>query len=71
MNNEWMIDVLTDLRKFALKQAMLDLAEHLDDAIFVAAAEMRGTEAGLNVLGANEHQGRTVSRTTADNGYVG
>lgn len=71
MNNEWMIDVLTDLRKFALKQAMLDLAEHLDDAIFVAAAEMRSAEAGLNILGANEHQGRTVSGTLADNGYVG
>ena len=71
MNNEWMIDVLTDLRKFAMKQAMLDLAEHLDDAIFVAAAEMRSAEAGLNVLGVNEHQGRTISGTLADNGYVG
>lgn len=47
MTNEWMIDVLTDLRKFATKQAMLDLAEHLDDAILVAAVEIHKRDRGV------------------------
>ncbi len=40
MSNDWMIDVLKDMRQVALQNAMLDFAEHLDDAIIVAAVEL-------------------------------
>ena len=54
MNNEWMIDVLTDQRKFAKKQAILDIEEHLYDAIVMAAVDnrkhyaVRGNGVGVN-----------------------
>ena len=40
MTNDWIIDVLMDLRKFSEKNQMDDLAEHLDDTIMVATAEL-------------------------------
>ena len=52
MSNEWMIDVLRDIRQVASRDAMLGLAEVLDDAIFVAAEELRQ---GGDVSGMFEH----------------
>jgi len=40
MSQEWMIDVLTDLKSFARKNGLMGLAEQLDDTILVAAAEL-------------------------------
>lgn len=40
MKADWMIDILKDIRQFSEKNGMLELAEHLDDAIFVAACEI-------------------------------
>ena len=45
MSQEWMIDVLVDLRQYALKNYYVGLAEQLDDAIIVAAVELRNQEA--------------------------
>ena len=50
VKKDWMIDVLADLRACALNNEMTKLAEHLDDAILVAASELAqasGKEAGL------------------------
>ena len=50
MTKDWMIDVLADLRVCALNNKMAVLAEHLDDAILVAATELKrasGQEVGL------------------------
>ncbi len=50
VKKDWMIDVLADLRVCALNNSMTELAEHLDDAILVAASEIArasGREAGL------------------------
>jgi len=41
MCNDWMIDVLKDMRQVALKNSMLNLAEQLDDAVMIAAVELR------------------------------
>jgi hypothetical protein len=41
MQNDWMIDVLTDLRQYALRNYYINLAEQIDDAIVVAAVELR------------------------------
>lgn len=40
MSKEWIIDVLGDLRSFAQANAMPTLAEQLEEAIMVAAAEI-------------------------------
>ncbi len=41
MSQEWMIDVLTDLKNFARQNGLMALAEQLDDSILVAAAELK------------------------------
>jgi len=40
MSQEWMIDVLRDLRSFAAQNGMAGLAEQLDDTILVATEEI-------------------------------
>lgn len=40
MSKDWIIDVLTDLRTFAHLNELPSLAEHLDDTVLVAAAEL-------------------------------
>jgi hypothetical protein len=68
MTNEWMIDVLADLRNFAAKQAMLELAEHLDDAILVAALEIRDQDRGRVVgVGVNDAKTGNISGTVEHN----
>mgnify|MGYP006883132768 FL=1 len=70
MTNEWMIDVLSDLRNFAAKQAMLELAEHLDDAILVAAVEIRNLDRGQAVsVGVNDAKAGNISGTVGNNQY--
>jgi hypothetical protein len=40
MKAYWVIDILKDIRQFSEKNGMVELAEQLDDAIFVAASEI-------------------------------
>ena len=40
MQNDWILDVLADLKSFAAANAMTALAEQLDDTTLVAAAEL-------------------------------
>lgn len=40
MKNDWIIDVLGDLRAFASKNGLPRLASQLDDTLEVAAADM-------------------------------
>ena len=40
MSNEWILDVLADLKTFARTNGMLVLADQLDDAVLVAASEI-------------------------------
>lgn len=40
MRNDWIIDVLADLKCFALANGLPALAEQLDDATLVAASEL-------------------------------
>lgn len=51
MKKDWMIDVLADLRACALNNKMTVLAEHLDDAILVAASELARKSSGETGLG--------------------
>jgi hypothetical protein len=49
MTQEWMIDVLADLRQYAIRNYYLELAEQIDDAIVVAAVELRRAPAESRV----------------------
>lgn len=40
MAHEWIVDVLADLRNFALQNNLNALVEQLDDTLLVAAAEL-------------------------------
>ena len=40
MQNEWILDVITDLKTFAQKNGLSVLAEQLDDTRLVAATEL-------------------------------
>lgn len=60
MTHEWMIDVLADLRQYAIRNYYLDLAEQIDDAIVVAAVELRRARA------TDEVRGETRGRRTPD-----
>ena len=44
MAQDWTIDVLADLRQYAIRNYHMRLAEQLDDAIVVAAAELRAAD---------------------------
>lgn len=41
MSQEWMIEVLADLQKFARRNDMKQLEEQLQDTILIATAEMK------------------------------
>mgnify|MGYP005849146303 CR=1 FL=1 len=44
MSQEWIIDVLADLRQYAIRNYYVGLAEQLDDAIVTAAVEIRAAK---------------------------
>ena len=70
MEQDWILDVLADIRSFAVKNRMPQLAEQLDDAMLVAAAEMAasvdpaGEEQRLASV-ANAEQVGSVHRSAA------
>ena len=63
MSQEWIIDVLIDLRKFAEKNNLGRLAEQLDDTIHIAAAEISDLAQGGDVNERHDSQDRSVRRT--------
>ncbi|MFC6583534.1 hypothetical protein [Sulfitobacter aestuariivivens] len=44
MQSDWILDVLADLKTFALSRDLPALAEHLDDTALVALAEIAASE---------------------------
>ncbi len=46
MQNEWILDVLADLRTFAHQNGLSTLAEHLDDTRLVAATALTSNGEG-------------------------
>ncbi|MDQ2092120.1 hypothetical protein [Marimonas arenosa] len=49
MKNDWILDVLTDLKAFAKANGLVALAEQLEDASLVAAAEIASDGEGSRV----------------------
>lgn len=66
MANDWIIDVLTDLRKFAAGNDLSALAAQLDRAALVAADEIASKQArAVALMGKHATQTRMVHRTVA------
>ena len=70
MTNDWIIDVLTDLRKFSATNSMGRLADRLDDTIALATSELTAHQrTERSRVGefeqARGHAGRTFSGDNA------
>ncbi len=48
MRSDWILDVLADLRSFALSNNLPALAEQLDDTAIVALTEIAALKEGTN-----------------------
>jgi hypothetical protein len=66
MKAYWVIDILKDIRQFSEKNGMMDLAEQLDDAIFVAASEIGARLEGPGTAESATGKAGGVSRAAAD-----
>ena len=66
MRSDWILDVLVDLRRFALSNNLPALAEQLDDTAIVALSEIAALRERTN---GQAHGDRNTNGT--DNGAVG
>lgn len=57
MGDDWVLDVLSDLRTFARQNAFSALAEQLDDTIIVAASDIHRGSYGTAGR-ADDHEGQ-------------
>ncbi|RPE67290.1 hypothetical protein EDD53_1695 [Pacificibacter maritimus] len=64
MRNDWILDVLTDLRTFAELNGMPATADHLSDACLVVAVELANKDPEAQVDRACQHEiaNRELSR---------
>jgi len=65
MTQEWMIDVLTDLKNFAQTNGLMALAEQLDDSILVAVSELKLNTQDTVTVGGSRPKDIDVHRTLA------
>jgi hypothetical protein len=66
MKAYWVIDILKDIRQFSEKNGMVELAEHLDDAIFVAATEIGVKLAAADAIEVGTGKSRGAAGAAAD-----
>ena len=63
MADEWILDVLADLKRFARMNGMFTLAEQLDDTAMVAARELAQIQCEMSPrMGANAEKTGGISR---------
>lgn len=62
MGHDWILDVLSDLKTFARANGMPSLAAQLDDASFVAQAELTSLAEGngIGIAGKYDQARRTA-----------
>jgi hypothetical protein len=70
MKAYWVIDILKDIRQFSEKNGMVQLAEQLDDAIFVAAGEISAQFDVTGTVDVAKGKPRGVVGALADNDLV-
>jgi hypothetical protein len=66
MKAYWVIDILKDIRQFSEKNGMVELAEQLDDAIFVAASEIGMKLAAAESAEVGTGRSRSLAGAAAD-----
>lgn len=66
MQNDWILDVLTDLKAFAAANGLGQLSDTLEDTLVIAAAELASRSAKTQQAG----YGKT-GETDADTGRIG
>lgn len=71
MSQQWMIEILADLRNCASRNTMFHLAEQLDDAIIIAGREMRSTSDLPKFTSGHDDPNTNPYRATADNDHSG
>jgi hypothetical protein len=67
MKAYWVIDILKDIRQFSEKNGLLELAEQLDDAIFVAASEIGARLDSAGTAEVAKGKARGPARAATDN----
>ena len=67
MKAYWVIDILKDIRQFSEKNGMVELAEQLDDAIFVAATEIGAKLCNAGTVEVGHGQARGAAGALTDN----
>lgn len=67
MTNDWIIDVIADLRIYAAHHGLSALAQQLDEATAVAAVELASKDNGLVDASkwTNEESGRLSGKVTS------
>jgi hypothetical protein len=70
MKAYWVIDILKDIRQFSEKNGMVELAEQLDDAIFVAAGEISAQLGATGTVEVAKGKPRGAVGALADNDLV-
>jgi len=56
MQNNWILDVLADLKTFAQANGMVALAEQLDDTALIAAADLASFKEGTGAHASAESE---------------
>ena len=62
MQSDWILDVLADLRTYAMSRDLPMLAEHLDDTALIALAEIAALQ--------ERKSGEAHGHTTHPRGYI-
>ena len=63
MKNDWIIDVLMDLKKFSANNKLENLAEQLDDTIMVATSDLSLPDMSLRRMVGDFDQSAGNART--------
>lgn len=69
MSQEWILDLLTDLRAAAEQGALYELAEHLDDALVIAARELRSASTCSQMASSHDDLGERLPGPYRDYEY--
>ncbi len=69
MSEAWFLELLGSVRDVARSHAMIRLAEHLDDAMLVAASEYHEALLVLENQAVNGQSGRETARNLAGTGF--
>lgn len=65
MSEAWVMELLSGARDVARSQGLYRLAEHMDDAMLIAASEFHESTLGAAELGVHDREGADTLRGAA------